>query len=45
VGERDDDAFVGDEVFDVDFAFVGYEVGQARVAYFALIACNSFLMM
>ena len=28
--ERDDDAFVGDEVFDGDLAFVRHEVGQAR---------------
>ena len=30
VGDGDDDAFVGDEVFDGDLAFVGNNVGQAR---------------
>ena len=28
--EGDDDAFVGDQVFDGDLAFVGHELGQAR---------------
>ena len=36
VGEGDDDAFVGDEVFDGDFAFVGHQLGQARRGVFFL---------
>ena len=30
VRERDDDAFVGDEVFDGDLAFVRHDLGLAR---------------
>ena len=30
VGDGDDDAFVGDQVLDGDFAFVGHQFGQAR---------------
>lgn len=34
VGDGDDAAFVGDEVFDVDFAFVGDDLGAAGVGVF-----------
>ena len=27
---RDDHAFVGDQIFDGDLAFVGHDLGQAR---------------
>ena len=30
VGERDDHALVGDQIFDGDLAFVGHQLGQAR---------------
>ena len=30
VREGDDDAFVGDQIFDRDFAFVRHDLGQAR---------------
>ena len=30
MGERDDDALVGDEIFDCDFAFFGHEFRQPR---------------
>ena len=36
MGERDDDAFVGDQVFDGDFAFVRHQLGQARRGVFFL---------
>ena len=34
MGDGDDDAFVGDQVFDGDFAFVGDQLGQARRGVF-----------
>ena len=34
VGDGDDDAFVGDEVFDGDLAFVGDQLGEARGGVF-----------
>ena len=36
VGHGDDAAFVGDEILDVDLAFVGDDVGQARAGVFGL---------
>jgi hypothetical protein len=45
VGERDDDRFVGDQVLDGDLALVRHQIGQARVAYFSLMAWSSSLMM
>src|ERR1017187_2015333 len=34
VRERDDDALVGNEILDVDLAFVGFEISQARGGVF-----------